>query len=222
MASRRTRTATGRRRGDPPDLGRRAGFPHDRLTTLGVTTGSCDSVVRSAPARTTITPGSATPARIAPRSRAAIPHHRPWRLLGTTSRHFHPGPRRQQSIGTTSRQFHPHPRRQQSNQWTPIPPTGNRHRILGPQPRITPHIAAELRDLDTHGHGSDRPAPRSNVRSRCGTASSPSPHPANHMLQTLIHPGAEQTAAHQGRGVRRLYRALCEVVVRGPAQPRSR
>jgi len=66
----------------------------------------------------------------------------------------------------------------------------------GLQPRISPHIATGLRDLDTHGHGADRRAPRSNVRSRRGTASNPSPHPTNHILQTLMHPGAEQTAAH--------------------------
>jgi len=76
----------------------------------------------------------------------------------------------------------------------PPPHPGHPVPHSGPQPRITPHNAAGLRDLDTHGHGADRCAPRSNGRGRCGTASSPSPHPANHMLQTLIHPGAEQTA----------------------------
>jgi len=43
----------------------------------------------------------------------------------------------------------------------------------GPEPHITPHIAAGLRDLDTRRCGADRCAPRSNIRGRCPTACGP-------------------------------------------------
>jgi len=117
-------------------------------------------------------PGSATPARNVPRSRVATPHHQPWRLLGTTSHQAHPHPRRQQPNRTTSRHFHsPTPAAVQlmdpdPAHRAPPPHPGQPVPHPEPQPRITPHIAAGLRDLDTHGHGADRRAPRSNVRGR--------------------------------------------------------
>ena len=97
------------------------------------------------------------------RSRAAMPHHGSRRLgrappcrttrPATPRNYFPPAP---PSPAAAVQLMDPDPTHR-------APPPHPEHPVphLGPKPRITSYIAAELRDLDAHGRRADRRAPRS-------------------------------------------------------------
>ena len=167
VASRRTPPETGPPRGSTRHRAPRGDFRITGLSRPRVAAGSCSGAVRSAPAHTTIAPGSATPARTLPRSRAAMP---PPPGPATRRNRFPPTP--PLPTPAAAQLMDPDPAHR-----APPPHPGHPSHTPGPQPRITPHNAARLRDLDAHGHGADRCAPRSNGRGHCRTTSNPSPRP---------------------------------------------